>query len=80
MDAFDPVTHSAVVHILRATAVMPSADQHRAAGVLRANLRAQLAAEGIAHWDSLEVTGPSESTDLRGRTWFRFEAAVKTRF
>ncbi|MCU1616971.1 MAG: hypothetical protein JWO98_4511 [Frankiales bacterium] len=58
---------------------MPSADLYRAAGALRANLRGQLAAEEIAHWDSLEVTGPTKSTDLRGRTWFRFEAAVKTR-
>jgi hypothetical protein len=50
-----------------------------AVAVLRANLRAQLKAGEVADWDGMEVTGPVESTDLRGRTWFRFEATVVSR-
>ena len=59
---------------------MPSATHERAVAVLRANLRTQLQPGEIVDWDSLEVGGPIESTDLRGRTWFKFRASVTTRY
>ena len=59
---------------------MPFSTPERAVAVLRANFRTQLKPGEIVHWDSLEISGPMESTDLRGRTWFKFEASVRTSY
>ena len=30
-------------------------------------------------WDTLVVTGPTETTDARGRVWFEYSATVSSR-
>lgn len=62
-----------------ARAVLPVENHDRAIGVLRANLRQQLARGEIADWDALLVVGPTEWVDLRGRTWFEYQAKVSAR-
>jgi hypothetical protein len=59
-----------------ATAMLRFAQQDRAAAVLRANLRYQLAVGEVADWSTLVIDGPVEITDRRGRLWFEYQASV----
>ena len=71
------IVHHAVVRTYAAMAILPFATQDRASAVLRANLRFQLGPGEVADWATLDVTGPTESVDLRGRTWFHYRASVR---
>jgi hypothetical protein len=33
----------------------------------------------MPQWETFDVTGPSEFTDLRGRTWYEYRATVEGR-
>jgi hypothetical protein len=49
---------------------------------LRAELRQRLFhadVHDIPQWETFEVTGPTEFTDLRGRTWYEYRATVESR-
>jgi hypothetical protein len=59
--------------------MVPFSLRDRAAALLRANLRSQLVAGEIADWSTLEVIGPVEWTDARGRVLFRYQAEVQVR-
>jgi hypothetical protein len=63
-------------------AALPYEHQERATAGLRAELRRQLLATDVHEmpkWESLHVTGPTEFTDLRGRTWYEYRATVESR-
>jgi hypothetical protein len=57
--------------------MLPFSLQDRAAALLRANLRSQLATGETADWSTLEVDQPVEWVDGRGRVWLRYRAEVK---
>ncbi|MCU1483161.1 MAG: hypothetical protein JWQ19_3947 [Subtercola sp.] len=58
---------------------LPYATLQRATAGLRVQLRLQMAAGELPDWDTLEVTGPVESVDARGRTWFHYRATAAPR-
>jgi hypothetical protein len=65
-----------------ASAVLPY--QHRAGAMagLRAELRHQITGREtveVPDWGTLDVTGPVECADARGRVWFEYRATVETR-
>lgn len=59
---------------------LPFDDFERATAALRGELRLAAAYGGslVPDWETLEVTGPDQSTDDRGRSWFTWSAAVET--
>jgi hypothetical protein len=66
----------------KATAALPYEHLERATAGLRAELRRQLLAADVHQmpvWETFDVTGPSEVTDLRGRTWYEYRATVESR-
>jgi hypothetical protein len=65
-----------------ATAALPYEHLERATAGLRAERRRQVLAGDVRElprWETFVVTGPSEFTDLRGRTWYEYRAAVQSR-
>jgi hypothetical protein len=65
-----------------ATTALPYEHLERATAALRAGLRHQLLAADVHRmplWDTFEVTGPTLTTDGRGRTWFEYRATVESR-
>jgi hypothetical protein len=63
-------------------AALPYEHLERATAELRAELRRQLLAADVHEmpkWETFVVTGPTEFTDLRGRTWFEYRATVESR-
>ena len=65
-----------------ATAALPYEHLERATAGLRAELRRQLLAAGVHGmpvWETFVVEGPVEFTDLRGRTWYEYQAAAESR-
>jgi hypothetical protein len=63
-------------------AALPYEHLERATAGLRAELRRQLLAADVHQmpvWETFDVTGPSEFTDLRGRTWYEYRATVESR-
>jgi hypothetical protein len=65
-----------------ATAALPYEHLERTTAGLRAKLRRQVLAADVhamPRWDTLTVTGPREFTDLRGRSWYEYEATVESR-
>jgi hypothetical protein len=72
----------AVVSTFSATTALPYEHLDRATAGLRAELRQRLLQADVHEtpmWDTFEVTGPHEFTDLRGRTWYEYRAAVESR-
>jgi hypothetical protein len=70
------------VSTFTATTALPYEHLERATSGLRAELRQKLLHAGVHEmpvWDTVEVTGPYEFTDLRGRTWFEYRATVESR-
>ncbi len=66
----------------KATAALPYEHLERATAGLRAELRRQLLAADVhamPRWDTFTVTGPTDFTDLRGRTWYEYRATVESR-
>jgi len=64
----------------RANAALPYEHVERAAAGLRVELRRQLLAADVPrmpNWETFEVSGPAEFTDLRGRTWYRYQATME---
>lgn len=64
---------------LTATTALPYPHLERATAGLRGELRRQLIASGehdAPRWDTVEVAGPFETTDARGRTWFEYRAIL----
>jgi hypothetical protein len=65
-----------------ATTALPYEHLERATAGLRAELRRQLLGAGVHEmpkWETFDVTGPTEFTDLRGRTWYEYRATVQSR-
>ncbi len=63
-------------------AALPYEHLERATAGPRAELRQQLLAADvheIPKWQTSDVTGPTEFTDLRGRTWYAYRATVEGR-
>ena len=72
---------SGTVKFSAATA-LPYEHLQRATAGLLAELRQQLLHAGVHEmplWDTLEVTGRHELTDMRGRRWFEYRATVTAR-
>ena len=64
-----------------ATTALPYEHLERATAGLRAELRQKLLAVDVHRmpdWDTFTVTGPREFIDLRGRTWYEYQATVET--
>jgi hypothetical protein len=62
-----------------ATTALPHKHLDRATAGLRAQLRYQLLADGVAeppNWRHLSVTGPLERPDSHGRTWYFYLATL----
>ena len=70
------------VSTFTASTALPYEHLEPATAGLRAELR-QKALRANVHqmpmWDTFEVTGPHEFTDLRGRRWFEYRATVSSR-
>jgi hypothetical protein len=65
-----------------ASTVLPYRHDDRAVRALRGKLRllmCDVGDEGIPDWSTLDVVGPVEAVDGRGRTWFEWSATVETR-
>jgi hypothetical protein len=65
-----------------ATTALPYEHLERATAGLRAELRQKLLHADVHEmplWETFEVTGPHEFTDLRGRVWFEYRARVNSR-
>ena len=63
-----------------ATAALPFENRERATAGLRGRLRLLAVADGVTpDWSTLQVTGPTTSLDLRGRTWFEWTGTVEGR-
>jgi len=65
-----------------ASTALPYQHLDRATAGLRAELRHKLVHADVHEmpmWDTFEVTGPPEFTDLRGRVWFEYRATVQAR-
>jgi hypothetical protein len=63
-----------------ATTALPYPHPERATAGLRGELRRQIVQTGglePPRWDTLEVTGPVETIDARGHTWFEYRATVE---
>jgi hypothetical protein len=66
----------------QATTVLPYQHLERATAGRRAELRHQLLKADVHEmplWDTIQITGPFESTDARGRKWFEYRASVNSR-
>jgi hypothetical protein len=64
-----------------ATTALPYEHLERATAGLRAELRQKLLAVDVHQmpdWGTFTVTEPRELTDLRGRSWYEYRAAVET--
>ncbi len=71
-----------IVSTFSATTALPYEHLGRATAGLRAELRRQLLAADVhtmPRWETFTVTGPVVSTDLRGRVWYEYRAAVEYR-
>jgi hypothetical protein len=71
----------AVVSTFSAATALPYEHLERATAGLRAELRRQLLAADVhemPRWETFDVTGPTEFTDLRGRTWYEYRATVES--
>jgi hypothetical protein len=67
------------VSTFTASAALPYEHPDRATAGLRAELRQKLLnadVRDMPRWDTFEMTGPYEFTDLRGRVWFEYRATV----
>lgn len=65
-----------------ASTSLPYQHLERATAGLTAELRRQLVAADLhemPNWESVQVTGPVEFTDLRGQTWYEYRATVEGR-
>ncbi len=65
-----------------AITALPYEHLERATAGLRAELRQRLLHEDVHEmpmWETFTVTGPHEFTDLRGRTWYEYQATVESR-
>jgi hypothetical protein len=70
------------VSTFSARTALPYEHCERATAGLRAELRRQLLAADVhemPQWATFHVTGPTELTDLRGRTWYEYRATVEGR-
>jgi hypothetical protein len=70
------------VSTFTATAALPYEHLERATAGLRAERRQKLLHAGVHEmpmWDTFEVSGPHEFTDLRGRSWYEYRATVESR-
>jgi hypothetical protein len=74
--------------IYSASAALPYQHRQGAAAGLCAELRhlvelgyllGRQSPEESPDWDTLVVTGPTETTDARGRVWFEYSATVSSR-
>jgi hypothetical protein len=62
-----------------ATAAYPYVERDRATMGLRAALRHQPAIAGAEpDWSTLTVDGPTEVRGAHGRSWFQWQASVRT--
>jgi hypothetical protein len=61
-----------------AQTALPYPHRDRATGGLRAQLRYLLPAAVTANWTTFSVTGPIETTDFRGHTWYEYRAELTT--
>jgi hypothetical protein len=68
MDA-EPVSYEA-------TTALPYPHLERATAGLRAELRHQLPAGSLPDWSTLQLDGPTEVPDGRGRPWFEYRATL----
>ena len=69
-----------VVSTFSASAALPYEHLELATAGLRAELRRQLLAadvQAMPRWETFTVTGSIEFTDLRGRLWYQYRAAVE---
>ncbi len=76
------VSDASCVPTFSASAALPYEHLQRATAALRAELRRQLLAADVhamPRWDTFTVTGPTEFTDLRGRSWYEYRATVESR-
>lgn len=65
-----------------ATTELPYPHLERATAGLRAELRHKLMdsdPDALPDWSTLTVSGPRESADGRGRTWFAYVATIEAR-
>jgi hypothetical protein len=74
--------------VYSASAALPYQHRQGAAAGLCAELRhlvelgyllGRQSPEESPDWDTLVVTGPTETIDARGRVWFEYSATVSTR-
>ena len=66
----------------KAPKALPYDNRERATAGLRAELRRHLLSADVHEmplWETFVVTGPHEFADLRGRTWFEYQASVESR-
>lgn len=64
---------------LTATTALPYNDVGRATAGLRGQLRLLAVDRGhCPAWTTFSVSGPTQRTDARGRTWFEWSATVET--
>ena len=62
---------------LEADTALPYPHRERATAGLRAELRHRATDAGLlADWGTLEVSGPVERPDARGRRWYSYRATV----
>jgi hypothetical protein len=70
------------VSTFTASTALPYEHPGRATAGLRTELRQKVPnadVHDMLRWDTFEVTGPYEFTDLRGRVWFEYRATVDAR-
>ena len=74
--------------VYSASAALPYQHRQGAAAGLRAELRhlvelgyllGRRAAEESPDWNTLVVTGPTQTTDAQGRVWFEYSATLSSR-
>lgn len=69
-----------IVTRVNAIATLPTNDAKVARSALRGRLELMGAGGyGTADWATLEVNGPRQLTDARGRSWFEWTATVEVR-
>jgi hypothetical protein len=71
-----------LVSTFSAITALPYEHLERATAGLRAELRRQPLAADVhlmPMWETFEVTGRIQFTDLRGRTWYEYRATVESR-
>lgn len=59
-----------------ACTALPYPNRDRAVAGLRAELRHRIPPGETPDWSALLVTGPVETTDARGRTWYEYRAEL----